>query len=224
MPSAPTAAPGRRRLTRLDVDIGIMAYAPHSRRRLSAPSRSTARSSSTRRCCRSIAGRPRSTGRSCRGAARPASPSSARMTGSTRALVILQKEVAIGPDDTLGTVYFDRIFPMGVAALLEAPMPSSPAGARAGAGRIQATYEGWVRDAESRIHWANHARRAYDLIRGCNPAPGAWTTLGRARNSISSTHEGRRPRLRHGQRLQARPGDGGEAASFRSAQGGFIEV
>src|ERR1700690_1558257 len=34
--------------------------------------------------------------------------------------VVLQKETPIGPDDTLGTVYFDRLFPMGVAALLEA--------------------------------------------------------------------------------------------------------
>src|SRR6202166_1985821 len=34
--------------------------------------------------------------------------------------VILQKETPIGPDDTLGQVYFGRLFPMGVAALLEA--------------------------------------------------------------------------------------------------------
>ena len=34
--------------------------------------------------------------------------------------VLLQKEVAIGPDDTLGSVYFDKIFPAGVAALIEA--------------------------------------------------------------------------------------------------------
>jgi methionyl-tRNA formyltransferase len=34
--------------------------------------------------------------------------------------VILQKTTPIGPDDTLGTVYFDRLFPMGVKAMLEA--------------------------------------------------------------------------------------------------------
>ena len=34
--------------------------------------------------------------------------------------VVLQKETPIGPDDTLGTVYFDRLFPMGVKAMLEA--------------------------------------------------------------------------------------------------------
>ena len=34
--------------------------------------------------------------------------------------VLLQKKTPIGPNDTLGTVYFDRLFPMGVDAMLEA--------------------------------------------------------------------------------------------------------
>jgi methionyl-tRNA formyltransferase len=34
--------------------------------------------------------------------------------------VLLQKEVDIGPDDTLGSIYFDRLFPMGVDAMIEA--------------------------------------------------------------------------------------------------------
>jgi methionyl-tRNA formyltransferase len=41
----------------------------------------------------------------------------------------------------------------------------------------QATYEGWCRKAEARINWANHVDFVYNTIRGCNPAPGAWTTL-----------------------------------------------
>ncbi len=40
----------------------------------------------------------------------------------------------------------------------------------------QATYEGWCRAAEAKIDWANHVDFVYNLIRGCNPAPGAWTT------------------------------------------------
>ena len=41
--------------------------------------------------------------------------------------------------------------------------------------RARASYEGWVREAKSEIRWASHVDRIYDLIRGCNPAPGAWT-------------------------------------------------
>ena len=33
--------------------------------------------------------------------------------------ILLQKEVAIGPDDTLGSVYFNHLFPMGVDAMME---------------------------------------------------------------------------------------------------------
>jgi methionyl-tRNA formyltransferase len=92
--------------------------------------------------------------------------------------VILQKRVAIGPNDTAASLYFDKIFPLGVEALLQAA--DLVVGGRATEwtqDESQATYEGWVRDAEGRINWANHVDFVFDLIRGCNPAPGAWTTV-----------------------------------------------
>jgi len=92
--------------------------------------------------------------------------------------VILQKETPIGADDTLGTVYFDRLFPMGVQAMLEAADLVVAGKHRE---RVQdeshASYEGWCRKAEARINWANHVEFVYNVVRGCNPAPGAWTTL-----------------------------------------------
>jgi len=92
--------------------------------------------------------------------------------------VILQKQTAIGPDDTLGTVYFDRLFPMGVQAMLEAAdLVVAGRHRELVQDEAQATYEGWFREGEARIHWANHVDVVYNLIRGCNPAPGAWTTL-----------------------------------------------
>ncbi len=93
--------------------------------------------------------------------------------------VILQKETPIGPDDTLGTVYFDRLFPMGVQAMLEAAdLVVAGKHKEVVQDESQATYEGWCRAAEAKINWANHVDFIYNLIRGCNPAPGAWTTLG----------------------------------------------
>ena len=41
----------------------------------------------------------------------------------------------------------------------------------------RATYEGWMQDGEARIHWHGHVDVAYNLIRACNPAPGAWTMI-----------------------------------------------
>jgi len=92
--------------------------------------------------------------------------------------VVLQKETAIAPDDTLGTVYFDRLFPIGVAAMLEAAdLVLAGKHRELVQDEAQASYEGWCREAEARISWASHVDFVYNVIRGCNPAPGAWTTL-----------------------------------------------
>src|SRR6201998_2439435 len=68
--------------------------------------------------------------------------------------IILQKPVPIGPDDTLGSVYFDRLFPLGVEALLEAA-DLVVSGRHREITQVEelATYEGWGRDPESRINW-----------------------------------------------------------------------
>ena len=91
--------------------------------------------------------------------------------------VILMRSVPIEPEDTLGSLYFGKIFPMGVAALVEVAQQvvagTAPALAQY---EPHAGYEGIIRDAESRINWANHVDITYNLIRGCDPAPGAWTT------------------------------------------------
>jgi methionyl-tRNA formyltransferase len=90
--------------------------------------------------------------------------------------VILQKETPIGPDDTLGSVYFERLFPMGIEALKEAAdLVVAGRGSSTVQDESQASYEGWCRDAEAQINWHNHVDQVYNLVRGCNPAPGAWT-------------------------------------------------
>jgi methionyl-tRNA formyltransferase len=93
--------------------------------------------------------------------------------------VILQKQTPIGPDDTLGSVYFDRLFPMGVTALQEAAdLVVSGNAHEIAQDEAQASYVSWCRGPEARINWHNHIDLVYNLIRGCNPAPGAWTTYG----------------------------------------------
>jgi methionyl-tRNA formyltransferase len=78
--------------------------------------------------------------------------------------VVLQKETQIGPDDTLGSVYFDRLFPMGVAAMLEAAdLVVAGKHRETVQDESQATYEGWFRRAEARINWANHVDFVYNV-------------------------------------------------------------
>ncbi|MDO8535193.1 MAG: methionyl-tRNA formyltransferase [Xanthobacteraceae bacterium] len=91
--------------------------------------------------------------------------------------ILLQKKTPIGPDDTLGTVYFDRLFPMGVEAICEAvDLVKAGKAQRKKQDDRQASYEGWCSAENAKIDWAKPWSQIYSLIRGCNPAPGAWTT------------------------------------------------
>ena len=88
----------------------------------------------------------------------------------------------------------------------------------------EASYEGWCRSAEARIEWSRPIDQIYNLIRGCNPAPGAWTTLAGKKLQI---FDARRIVFR---RFAEVPGKIGEvtdvtAQSFKLiGQGGMIEV
>jgi methionyl-tRNA formyltransferase len=139
--------------------------------------------------------------------------------------VILQKETPIGPDDTLGTVYFDRLFPMGVKAMLEAAdLVVSGKHKETVQDESQATYEGWCRKAEARINWANHVDFVYNLIRGCNPAPGAWTSI---EGKELQVFDARKHPVRTFGAVKGKIGEVVEAGpqSFQvTAQGGRIEV
>jgi methionyl-tRNA formyltransferase len=93
--------------------------------------------------------------------------------------VLLQKRTPIGPDDSLGSVYFDRLFPMGVDAMLEAvDLVKAGKAPRIKQNESEASYEGRCTAENARIDWGKPWRQVYDLIRGCNPSPGAWTTFG----------------------------------------------
>jgi methionyl-tRNA formyltransferase len=93
--------------------------------------------------------------------------------------VILQKEVVIGANDTLGSVYFDHLFPLGVKALLEAAdLVAAGKHHEVVQDEALANYEGWFDQAAACIHWSSHITQIHNLIRACNPAPGAWTMVG----------------------------------------------
>lgn len=91
--------------------------------------------------------------------------------------ILLQKHIDIGPDDTLGTVYFEKIFPLGIEATLEAiELVKGGNPPRIVQDESQATYESWCRKADAEIDWSKPVGDVYNLIRGTNPQPGAWTT------------------------------------------------
>jgi methionyl-tRNA formyltransferase len=92
--------------------------------------------------------------------------------------VLLQKAVEIGENDTLGTVYFDKLFPLGVEAMLESvDLVRDGKAPRVVQDESKQTYESWCRKADAEIDWSKPAADIHNLIRGTDPAPGAWTTI-----------------------------------------------
>ena len=91
--------------------------------------------------------------------------------------ILLQKEIEIGPDDTLGSVYFDKIFPLGIQAVLESvDLIREGKAPRIKQDESKATYESWCKKEHAQIDWSKPVDVVYNLIRGTNPQPGAWTT------------------------------------------------
>ncbi|HSD41832.1 MAG TPA: methionyl-tRNA formyltransferase [Burkholderiales bacterium] len=139
--------------------------------------------------------------------------------------VILQNETPIAPDDTLGSVYFDRLFPMGVQAMLEAAdLVYAGKHKEVVQDESQATYEGWFRAAEAKLNWANHVDFVYNTIRASNPAPGAWTTLNGSKIQL---FDARKHPFRTFGAVKGKVGEVAEIGAtsfFVTAQGGRIEV
>jgi len=92
--------------------------------------------------------------------------------------ILLQKSVEIGPDETLGDVYFKKLFPMGVDAMMES-LDLVKAGVmlkhdqRLGDG----SYESWFKKDLALIDWSKPLAAIHNTIRAADPAPGAWGTI-----------------------------------------------
>src|ERR1700739_2480662 len=92
--------------------------------------------------------------------------------------VLVQKKTPISATDTLGSVYFDRLFPMGVEAILEAvDLVKAGKAPRLKQDEAKATYEGRCGPDSAHIDGGKPWQEIDRLIRGCNPAPGAWSKL-----------------------------------------------
>ena len=89
--------------------------------------------------------------------------------------VLALEEVAVEPTDTAGTLG-ERMAELGAPLLAETLR-------RYGAGELRpreqdhdrATYAPKITTEEARVDWAQPAAKIANLVRGLNPAPGAWT-------------------------------------------------
>jgi methionyl-tRNA formyltransferase len=89
--------------------------------------------------------------------------------------ILLQKEVEISPDDTTGSLYFNVLFPMGIEAIIEAvELIKKGKAPRIPQDESKATYEPPCDDQVASIDFEKTIHDVYNLIRGCDPQPGAY--------------------------------------------------
>jgi methionyl-tRNA formyltransferase len=92
--------------------------------------------------------------------------------------ILLQKTTEIGPDETLGDVYFKKLFPMGVEAMMESlDLVKAGVIVKHDQRLADGSYESWFKKDLAQIDWAKPAAEIYNVVRAANPAPGAWGTL-----------------------------------------------
>lgn len=135
--------------------------------------------------------------------------------------ILMQKEVTIGPDDTLGSIYFDNLFPIGVDAMAESvQLVKSGNAPKIDQDHTQQTYEGWCKADDAIIDWSNSVDDIYNIIRGADPSPGAGSTL--SGQTVQFYNASKRLEI-----LDAIPGTiiaSGEQGMEIAADGGVITV
>ncbi|RMF25770.1 MAG: methionyl-tRNA formyltransferase [Deltaproteobacteria bacterium] len=88
--------------------------------------------------------------------------------------IYLQREIEIGPDDSAGSFYYGKVFDVGVDATLEAVELILSGRAQATPqDESLATYDPLCRDEHAAIDWNEPTETVHNLIRGCDPSPGA---------------------------------------------------
>jgi methionyl-tRNA formyltransferase len=92
----------------------------------------------------------------------------------TGPIVVQKRGVAIEDTDTAASLYFGKLYPLGVEAMVEAVAKVDGGSARPEPqDDARATFQGLVTDAVARVDWGRSAVEIDRLVRGCDPSPGA---------------------------------------------------
>lgn len=97
----------------------------------------------------------------------------------TGPLYLQKGGIPISPTDNTASLYFDKLYPIGVEAMVE-----TVAAIDAGTAQLSpqpeqgASFQGLVDDEAAKLDLAEDAVALDRRIRGCDPQPGAWLSLG----------------------------------------------
>ena len=99
--------------------------------------------------------------------------------------VLMQKTVEIATKETLGDLYFKKLFPLGVEAIIESvELVRSGKAPKIVQDESMATYEGWCKADDVQVKWEENTSTVFNMIRGADPQPGANTTFNGTKLSL----------------------------------------
>ena len=99
--------------------------------------------------------------------------------------VLMQKKVEITTKETLGDLYFKKLFPLGVEAIIESvELVRSGKAPKIVQDESMATYEGWCKADDVQVEWEENTSTVFNMIRGADPQPGANTTFNGTKLSL----------------------------------------
>ena len=99
--------------------------------------------------------------------------------------VLMQKTVEITTKETLGDLYFKKLFPLGVEAIIESvELVRSGKAPKIVQNESMATYEGWCKADDVQVKWEENTSTVFNMIRGADPQPGANTTFNGTKLSL----------------------------------------
>uniref|UniRef100_A0A7N6B8M1 10-formyltetrahydrofolate dehydrogenase n=1 Tax=Anabas testudineus TaxID=64144 RepID=A0A7N6B8M1_ANATE len=92
--------------------------------------------------------------------------------------ILLQRECAVEPNDTVDTLYNRFLFPEGIKAMVESVQLIADGKApRIPQTEEGASYEGIQKKSNAKINLAQSAKAIHDWIRGHDKVPGAWIAI-----------------------------------------------
>ncbi len=99
--------------------------------------------------------------------------------------VLMQKNVTIAPEATLGSVYFNKLYPLGVEAMIESvDLVRNRTAPKIVQDESKATYESWCKASDVVVDWNADLATVFNMIRGADPQPGANTTFNGTKLSL----------------------------------------
>ena len=88
--------------------------------------------------------------------------------------IILQEKVTIEPEDSVGSVYFNKLYPLGVSLTTQAvKLIREGRAPRVPQEESQSSFQSVITEDDVKIDWNKAAETIHNLIRGSNPSPGA---------------------------------------------------